>query len=151
MWRLGAFFVLFASLALGTACGDSDSANDAANRTPQPNATEVPRTANEGGEPPIFWRTADNFASVRADEPYKVVFRITSGYDEEAISLVLAPKGSDEEIGITPNRAEPEGDDLPGSYYPTSLLLSKPGTWELTIVAGDDTATVQFEVAEPAG
>ncbi|MCH8160563.1 MAG: hypothetical protein IIB88_01585 [Chloroflexi bacterium] len=149
MWRLGAFVLLFASLALGIACGDSDAASDSATSTPQPNATDVPRTDNEGGEPPIFWRTADDFASVRVDESYKVLLRITSGYDEETISLLAVRMGDGEEIQITSNRAEPVGEDLPGSYYPTSLLLSKPGTWELTIVAGEDEATVQFEVAEP--
>jgi len=151
MWRLGAFVLLFASLALGIACGNGDDGATGATSTPQPDATDVPRTDNEGGEPPIFWRTADDFASVRADESYKVLLRITNGYDEETISLVAVRKGDGEEIQITSDRAEPEGGDLPGSYYPTSLLLPEAGTWELTIVAGDDEAMVQFEVAEPGG
>ena len=62
MWRLGAFMLLFASLALGIACGDSDAASDSATSTPQPNATGVPRTYNQRGEPLNFRRTADAFA-----------------------------------------------------------------------------------------
>ena len=152
MWRVAAFVLLFASLAIGIACGDSSGESVVSTSTRQPTDAEVPRTANEGGEPPIFWRTADGFATVRADESYKVLLRITSGYDEETISLVAVRKGDGEEIQITSNRAEPVGEDLPGSYYPTFLLFSQPGTWELTIVAGEDEATVQFEVtAAPGG
>ncbi len=153
MWRLGAFVLLIASLALGIACGDGSSGGSPAQTSPTgstPEPTEL-RTDNEGGGAPIFWRTADGFASVRADESYKVLLRITSGYDEETISLVAVRKGDGEEIQITSNRADPVGEDLPGSYYPTFLLLSEPGTWELTIVAGADEATIQFEVAEPGG
>ena len=93
----------------------------------------------------------DDFASLRAGESYKVLLRITNGYAEETISLVAVRKEDGQEIQITSNRAEPVGEDLPGSYYPTSLLLSEASTWGLTIVTGEDAATVQFEVAEPAG
>ncbi len=153
MWRLGASVLLAASLAIGVACSDSDGGDPPAqtsptSSTPEPTALS---TDNEGGAAPIFWRTADDFASVRADESYKVLLRITSGYEEETISLVAVREEDGQEIQITSNRAEPVGEDLPGSYYPTSLLLSQPGTWELTIVAGEDEATVQFEVAGPAG
>ena len=148
MWRVTAFVLLAAALMLGVACGDSNSQPVDATSTAEPNATDVPRTDNEGGEPPIFWRTTDDFASVRVDEFYKIVFRITGGYDEDTVSLVAARKEDGEEIPITADRVEVAGDDLPGSYYPTSLLLSAPGTWELTIVAGEDRATVQFDVAE---
>ena len=148
MWRVTAFVLLAAALMLGVACGDSNSQPVDATSTAEPNATDVPRTDNEGGEPPIFWRTTDDFAYVRVDEFYKIVFRITGGYDEDTVSLVAARKEDGEEIPITADRVEVAGDDLPGSYYPTSLLLSEPGTWELTIVAGEDRATVQFDVAE---
>ena len=150
MWRVAVFAFLFAGLGVGVACGDSDGETDVATSTPQPDATDVPRADNEGGEAPIFWRTADGFASVRADELYKIVFRITGGYDQDTISLVAGPKGSDEEIAITADRVEAGDGELPGSYFATSLLLSQPGTWELTIVAGEDQATIQFEVAEAA-
>lgn len=154
MWRVAAFLLLLMGLALDAACSDGDGESPPAQASPtrsSPEPTGVPRTDDEGGEAPIFWRTADGFASVRADESYKVLFRITSGYDEETISLVAVRQGSDEEIGITSNRAEPVGEDLPGSYYPTFLQFAEPGTWELTIVAGADEATIQFEVAEPGG
>ena len=155
MWRLGAFVLLSASLALAIACSDGgeeagDPTAQATTTGPTPEPTEL-RTDNEGGEAPIFWRTVDDFASLRAGESYKVLLRITNGYAEETISLVAVRKEDGQEIQITSNRAEPVGEDLPGSYYPTSLLLSEAGTWELTIVAGEDAATVQFEVAEPAG
>lgn len=148
MWRVTAFVLLAAVLMLGVACGDSDSQPVDATSTPEPNETEIPRAANEGGEPPIFWRTTDDFATVRADEFYKIVFRITGDYNEDTISLVAARKEDGEEIPITADRVEVAGDDLPGSYYPTSLLLSAAGSWELTIVAGEDRATIQFDVAE---
>ena len=155
MWRLGGFLLLVTSLAAGIACSDGgEEAGDPTAQITTTNPTLEPtgvRPENEGGEAPIFWRTVDNFASVRAGESYKVLLRITSGYAEETISLVAVRTGDGQEIQITSNRAEPVGEDLPGSYYPTSLLLSESGTWELTIVAGEDEATVQFEVAEPAG
>jgi hypothetical protein len=150
MWRLLAFVVLIVSLGASIACGDSAAETSVATDTPQPSETNVPRTANEGGEPPIFWRTSDDFATVRVDESYKVLLRITGGYAEETISLVAVRMEDGEEIQITSNRAEPVGDDLPGSYYPTFLLLPEPGAWELTIVAGLDDATVQFDVAASA-
>ncbi|MCI0776856.1 MAG: hypothetical protein J4N95_01635 [Chloroflexi bacterium] len=155
MWRLGAFLLLCTSLAIGVAC--SDGGEEAGDPTPQITPTEATleptevRPESEGGEAPIFWRTADDFASVRAGESYKVLLRITGGYDEETILLVAVRKGDGGEIQITSNRAEPVGEELPGSYYPTFLMLSEPGTWELTIIAGEDEASVQFEVAEPAG
>ena len=148
MWRVTAFVLLAAVLMLGVACGDSNSQPVDATSTAEPNATDVPRTDNEGGEPPIFWRTTDDFASVRVDEFYKIVFRITGGYEEDTISLITAITGSDEENGIIVDRVEAGDGELLGSYYVTSLLLSEPGTWELTIVAGEDRATVQFDVAE---
>lgn len=147
MWRVIAFVLLAAVLMLGVACGDSDSQPVDATSTPEPNETEIPRAANEGGEPPIFWRTTDDFASVRAGEPYKIVFRITGGYDEETISLSIGREGSDQKNLIWPERVEAGDGELLGSYYVTSLLLSE-GTKFLTIVAGDDTATIQFDVAE---
>ncbi len=154
MWRVAAFLLLLTGLALGVACSDDGGESPPAQASPtrsSPEPTDVPRTDNEGGEAPIFWRTADGFASVRADESYKVLFRITSGYEEETISLVAVRQGEAEETQITSNRAEPVGEDLPGSYYPTFLQFAEPGTWELTIVAGEDEATIQFEVAEPGG
>ena len=150
MWRVAAFALLAVSLSVNIACGDSAGDTNDATDTPRLTPTEIPRMDNEGGEPPIFWRTSDNFATVRADESYKVLLRITGGSDEETISLVAVRTEDGEEIQITSTRAEPVGDDLPGSYYPTFLLLPEAGAWELTIVAGGDEATVQFDVAAPA-
>ena len=153
MWsvRQIVLLTLAVGLVIGLACSDSDDETPDPTTTPPPDATDIARAENEGGEAPIFWRTEDDFASLRAGEAYKVLLRITNGYDEDTISLVAVRKGDEEEIQLTSNRAEPVGGDLPGSYYPTFLLLPYAGTWELTILAGDDEVTVQFDVAEAAG
>jgi len=117
---------------------------------------ELPRNAFEQGKAPIFWQPLDaGFESLRVGEPYKVLFRVTSGYAEETLPITVecsdcaeaVPGGRLEfEAGL----AEPLGEEEPGSYYPFSLDLPQPGTWLLTVTAGDDTASITVEVKPAA-
>lgn len=138
-----------AALALAVACSDSDTAEVPAAVTPTSEGTPATRAENEQGEAPVFWRTADNFASLGPDESYKVVFRITNGYAEDQLSMVAIRREDGRELVISSNIAEPVGDEPPGSYYPTFLVLPEPGTWDLTINAGEDQATIEIIIPEP--
>ncbi|OGO51097.1 MAG: hypothetical protein A2148_06990 [Chloroflexi bacterium RBG_16_68_14] len=145
-------------LALLAACGDGGedgaqppaggptATEEEAGRTPD--AARTP--ASEAGEAPVFWRTVDNFASLRAGEGYKVVFRVTNGYEEEALPIVAEPEGGGPEVEFEASRVEPGGEEAPGSYYAMNLELPEPGRWQITVSAGDDEATFTVEV-KPAG
>ena len=104
----------------------------------------------EAGQAPIYWRTQDNFQTLRVGEPYKVVLRVTNGYDEETLGIGAFPEGSDDGIGFTANRVDPIGPEGPGSFYVFNLELP-PGTWVLTVGAGGDEATITVEVKPAAG
>jgi len=109
---------------------------------------------NEGGSAPVFYRTADNFASLVAGQPYKVLFRITNGYAELTLTVTGVCTNC-----RTPNEpptatlsgimVQPVGEDAPGSYYPTNLLLPRAGHWELTVQATPDDVTIPIDV-QPA-
>jgi hypothetical protein len=136
------------ALALAPACrgGPSGATPTATTVTP----TEMPARAAELGEAPIFYRPYDDFASLRAGEAYKVLFRITGGYAEDTLRIV-ATSAAGETLEFAPPRAEPVGEgDPPGSYYPFSLLLPEPGAWAVTVVAGEDTLTFGVEVKPAA-
>jgi len=154
---------LVAGLVAFTACGDDgDSGGSPTNEptteatepvepTTQPGATE-PSLETEGGEPPVFWRTADDFESLVTGEAYKVLFRVTNGYAEETITIDAVQQDGPGDLVLTSYLSQPVGEDLPGSYYPTFLQFGSPGTWELTVHAGEDDVTLTVEVAEaPAG
>ena len=119
---------------------------------------ELPRNAFEQGEAPIFWQPLDEgFKSLRAGVPYRLLFRITSGYAEttlpitaECLSCPDAVNGAAARIEVAPLRAESVGPEAPGSYYPLSLDLPHPGTWLLTATAGDDTTSITVEVKPAA-
>lgn len=147
-----------ASLLL--ACGDDNGYDDATPTEPAPTATapsEEPTLPpgtdatpgeNELGAAPIFWRTLDGFASLRANEPYKVVFRVTNGYAEETLRIV-AQKGNGAPpttMEIEANRVEAGAGEAPGSYYATNLVLG-PGPWQLLIFAGEDEVGLHVEAA----
>jgi hypothetical protein len=100
---------------------------------------------SETGEAPIFWRTSDAFASVEAEQGYKVVLRVTNSFDEAALPLVATRGGSSVEFQA--RRAVPLGSDDEGSYYVATLVFPQKGTWQLTATAGADKATVPVEVA----
>lgn len=112
---------------------------------PQPTSTGL----SEGGVAPIFWRTIDGFQSVRADEPYKVVLRITSDFDEPALTVVAQPEEGDA-VEFEAGRAEPVGDEE-GSFYTFTLELPEAGKWTVTAMAGDADGSVQVDVGEAPG
>lgn len=116
-----------------------------------PVATPGPSTPNELGETPVFWRTPDGFASLTAGKGYKALFRITNGYAEETLRIVAEPAAGDgQPVEFISNKAIPGEGEAPGSYYPTEILLPEPGTWTLTVFAGEDEVSLTVTVA-PAG
>lgn len=161
--RLVALSFAAAALLVGAiACGDDgDSSDDPTATARQPTASATPAQStpiatgssapNEGGQAPIFWRPADNFASVIANQPYKVLFRITSGYAEPTLTVHAvcttcrspneAPTAELSGIMVTP-----VGEDAPGSYYPVDVRLPRAGHWELTVQADADSATIPIDV-----
>ena len=104
---------------------------------------------SEMGESPVFWRPQDEgFQSLRAGEPYKVVIRVTSGYEEETLRIVAEQEsGPASAVEFEVSRAEPIGEEAPGSYYPLILELPQPGTWVLTVLAGEDEVSLTVEAA----
>ncbi len=148
--RSAVLFISIVALAMAVACSDSDTAGDAPSATSTSEATPAAQAENEQGEAPIFWRTADNFASVQANESYKVLVRITNGYAENTLSMMVTRREDGLEVAIDSSISEPVGDELPGSYYPTFLSLPEPGTWDLTINAGEDQAIIEIAVLEPS-
>ena len=104
---------------------------------------------NEGGQAPVFYRTADNFASVVAGQPYKVLFRITNGYAEPALSVTAtctSCPSSPTPQALSGIMVQPVGEEAPGSFYPTNLTLPVAGHWELTVHAGADQVTIPVDV-----
>ena len=104
----------------------------------------------ESGADPVFWRSEDGFLSLQPDQAYKVVVRVTNGYEEGALSIIATRGQSDQqEIEFEAIRAVPVGPEDPGSYYVFQLKLPKQGTWRMTALAGDDTPELTVEVTEP--
>ncbi len=141
------------ALALVAACGNGDEGGD------QPSAAEPTATAEEAartptvtprlsemGEAPVFYGTEDGFESLQAGEPYKVLFRITSGYQEETLRIVAEPEAGGDALEFEALRSEPKGEEAPGSYYPVTIELPEPGTWRLTVFAGEDEVTISVQV-----
>jgi hypothetical protein len=113
--------------------------------TSGPAVTATP--ASEAGKAPILWRTADNFRSVQAGQPYKVVFRVTNGYAERTLRVTATcqscPQPSERQpIAFEAQRAQPGAGEAPGSYYPMNITLPYAGSWALEVVAGSDTARI---------
>jgi hypothetical protein len=139
--------------ALGAAC---DGGGAPAGATPTATGAAATATSDasrpdELGEEPIFYRPLDEgFASLRAGEPYKILFRVTGGYAEDTLSIVATP-AEGEALEFEASRAEPAGEgDPPGSYYPFNLELPAAGTWAITVTAGDDETTFSVEVKAAA-
>ncbi len=147
--RSAVLLIFIAALAIAVACSDSDTAGEAPSKTSTSDETPATRAENEQGEAPIFWRTADNFASMAPDTSYKVLFRITNGYAENRLSMVAIRREDGREIVISSNISEPVGEEAPGSYYPTFLVLPEPGIWDLTVNAGPDQAVIEIVIEEP--
>ena len=144
------------TLALFAACGNGNDGETEVDTTTTAEAT-APSTEesltlpSETGEEPVYWRTQDNFQSVRAGEPYKVVLRVTNGYNEEMLAIGAFPEGSDAGWGFTANRVDPVGPEEPGTFYVFDLELQQPGTWNLTVGGGGDEAHITIEVKPAAG
>lgn len=148
-----------ASVALA-ACGDGGGGEGAtetptttAERTPLPTdlLDETPPSGvRESGQEPFFWRTLDDFASLRAGEPYKVLWRVTNGYAEPALPITAtclscASPSERQPVQFEGAIASPVGSEAAGSFYPSNIELPFAGTWEITVVAGDDDLTLQVE------
>ena len=133
-----------------TACGDGggNGGEPTATAVAAPNIDDTIRQAGELGEAPIFYAPLDGFESLRAGEPYKVLFRITNGYDEDTLRIVATHDATGETVEFEALRAEPLGEDeRPGTFYPVNLDLPEAGTWQLTILAGEADASFSVEVA----
>jgi hypothetical protein len=161
MLRNTAFaLVLCTAVAVAVACGGNGGTSGSpatATVAPGSPATLGPAVtaapAAEAGKEPIFWRTADNFRSVQAGQPYKVLFRITNGYAEPALRVTATCQSCPQPAARQPidfegQRAEPGGGEAPGSYYPMNITLPSAGRWEIDVVAGSDTARIMVD-AQP--
>ena len=157
---LGLLALLALSALVACTSGNGDvepTATEPEATAPAATATaELPRNPFEQGNAPIFWQPLDEgFESLRVGEPYKVLFRVTSGYAEETLPISAecsdcaepVPGGA---LEFETLLAQPEGEESPGSYYPFNLDLPQPGTWVVTITAGDDTASITVEVKPAA-
>ena len=135
------------ALALLAGCGGGDDAGGPTAESATPTLPLTTATANESGEAPIFYRTFDRFETLRANERYPVMLRITNGYAEEKLVVVAERVADGLTVEFESLLSQPIGDDAPGSYYPVPLELPEPGAWRLTIVAGDDEVIIPVEVA----
>ena len=142
--------------AVVAACDDGDESAPATD-TPEataegtrPTPDESLTLASERGEAPVYWRTEDNFRSLQAGKPYKVLFRVTNGYEEGTLPIAASCSGCRGMLKLEATRADAVGAEVSGSFYPFSLELPSPGMWQLTVVAGDARVTIPV-VAQPAG
>ena len=139
------------TLALVVACGGGDDEQPAPSATPGSDGERTPEASStpgaELGEEPIFWRTLDGFRSVRAGEGYKIVLRITNGYDEETLPVVARTETGTGIIDFDAGRVEPGEGEAPGTFYTFNLELPRPGRWQVTVTAGLDEATMTVDVA----
>jgi hypothetical protein len=113
--------------------------------------TPTPGSPNEGGSAPVYYRTSDNFASIVADQPYKVLFRVTNGYAEQSLTVVAdctdCPAGPDEQTFVG-QMATPGAGEAAGSYYPTNITLPYAGHWEIAVLATPDRVVIPIEVLD---
>ena len=97
----------------------------------------------------MFYGTLDEFETLLAGEPYKVLFRITNGYDEETLRIVARRGTGGEAIEFEALRAEPVGEEeRPGTFYPFNLELPQLGTWQVTVFAGADEVTFPVQAKQ---
>lgn len=142
--------LLLAGLAL-VAC-DGDESKQARSTATAPAIGPAPPTADEGllpevaevGEAPVFWRLGEP-QPMRADTDYKVVVRVTNGFDEETLRIVGSPVEGGEPVEFAARRAVPTGPDDPGSYYVFTLRLPAPGAWQV-IAHPDEEASITIQV-----
>jgi len=157
--------VLIALSVSLAACGGGGSKPSAATEATSPStavssatpaqtpggATATPASGgpNESGSAPVYYRTSDNFASIVADQPYKVLFRVTNGYAEQSLTVVAdctdCPAGPNEQTFVG-QMATPGAGEAAGSYYPTNLTLPDAGHWEIAVLARPDRVTIPIVV-----
>ena len=112
----------------------------------------APRLDDELGLAPVFWRTLDQFDSLRADEPYKVVLRVTNGYDEETIRIMAKHElNRNGALEFEASLAEPAGQEGPGAFYPFNIDLPESGVWILTVFTGEGSASIIVDVKPASG
>lgn len=115
-------------------------------------AAAAPRLDDELGLAPVFWRTLDQFDSLRADEPYKVVLRVTNGYEEETIRIMAEHElNAGEALEFEASLAEPVGQEGPDAFYPFNVDLPESGDWILTVFAGEGSASIIVNVKPASG
>lgn len=144
-------------IALTACTGDSDDGSPTA--TAEQQATTAQKTAaptttqNEERQPgelgtaPVFWRTADQFETIRAGEPYKIVLRVTNGYSEPSIIIVAERESNDGTmLEFEADRADPTASEEPGAFYPFNIDLPEQGQWILTALAGEGSGSIIVSV-----
>ena len=143
LFAVGSLALLLAACGGGGGNGGEPTATAEA----APTIDDTVRQANELGEAPIFYAALDGFESLRAGEPYKVLFRITNGYDEDTLRIVATHDATGETVEFEALRAEPLGEEeRPGTFYPVNLDLPEAGIWQVTIVAGEADASFSVDV-----
>lgn len=148
LFAVGSLALLFAACGGSDGNGGEPTAVTTAASTIDNTGDDTGRQSNELGEAPIFYAPLDGFESLRAGEPYKVLFRITNGYAEETLRIAATHDATGETVEFEALRAEPVGeDDRPGTFYPVNLDLPEAGTWQVTILAGEADASFSVEVA----
>lgn len=143
--------ISIAALAMAVACSDSDTADDLPVVTPTSEETPAIRAENEQGEAPIFWRTTDPVDALPAGLAWKVVFRITNGYEEESLRILAQPEAGGPDVEFEASKVDPGDLEPPGAYYAFSLDLPEPGPWQVTVLAGDDQVIIPIEVVPSEG
>jgi hypothetical protein len=135
-----------AALALAiAACGEGESAD-----APDPDGPTADLVADsdvaEIPTDPVYWRTQDGFESLTANQPYKVVARVTNGYAEPTLRIVAEPYGPGESEEFQATLATPGGPDAEGSYYVFSLDLPAEGSWQISAYVAPQPVTVLVTV-----
>lgn len=148
LWTLTLLF----TATIVAACGGSNGGSS--DQTATVAATEAPRPSPaatddaEGGRDPIYWRTLDNFRSVRVNEPYKVVLRVTNGFTEDVLPIEGKSAAGAATIAFEAQRVDAPGEDK-GTFYTVNLDFPRQGRYEVTFTAGD--AAVSTEINVMAG
>lgn len=148
--------LLTAAALAAVACGGGSGGE--ATPTGAPSATSGPTPASspsgtqpaEGGRDPIYWRTSDDFHSVRTNEPYKVVLRVTNGYTEDTLPIEAKSVAGAATISFEAQRVDAPGEEK-GSFYAVSLDFPRQGRYEVTFTAGADQVSTEINVMAGAG
>jgi hypothetical protein len=151
-----ALFAVAIAIAIATLASSCDYVEDDPPRptnTYAPTSTVAPTSESgvrEFGEDPVFYRTLDEFKTLRANEPYFVLLRITGGYDQPTLR-VRAEKvdGTSDPVAYDVVSGTPLGPDAEGAYFPLSITLPSPGEWTLYVDTGDEEVPLEVTVQPP--